>query len=125
MTSSLHSKDSKSKANLKKKRPQKFNPRREGLTPNSAGNYRGKKLAEELLTDEQKKAHHIASEQKRRQNIRDGYDMLIASIPQLKHGPRNEAVVLEKALEYIIQLQSKQSELKNRVVQLQTNLGDT
>lgn len=36
-----------------------------------------------LLTEAEKKANHIASEQKRRANIRKGYDMLSAMLPTL------------------------------------------
>ncbi|KAJ2081144.1 hypothetical protein H4R24_002566 [Coemansia sp. RSA 988] len=37
----------------------------------------------ELLTDNEKKANHIVSEQKRRHNIRTGYDQLIQIVPTL------------------------------------------
>ncbi|SAM03732.1 hypothetical protein [Absidia glauca] len=40
------------------------------------GSGRGRKPAHELLSDDQKKANHIASEQKRRANIRLGFDQL-------------------------------------------------
>ena len=39
-----------------------------------------------LLTDAEKKANHIASEQKRRANIRRGYDMLVEKLPSLHSG---------------------------------------
>lgn len=37
-----------------------------------------------LLSDKEKKANHIASEQKRRANIRKGYDMLCDALPGLR-----------------------------------------
>lgn len=37
-----------------------------------------------LLTDAEKKANHIASEQKRRANIRKGYELLCAGVPALR-----------------------------------------
>ncbi|CAG8544122.1 4029_t:CDS:2 [Diversispora eburnea] len=50
-------------------------------TPNRGG--RGKKGHHELLTEAEKKANHIASEQKRRQNIRLGFDQLVEIVPTL------------------------------------------
>ncbi|ORX67451.1 hypothetical protein DL89DRAFT_44839 [Linderina pennispora] len=55
----------------------------------------------ELLTEEEKKANHIASEQKRRQNIRAGYDQLIQIVPTLTPSQRSEALILQKTVEYI------------------------
>lgn len=43
-----------------------------------------------LLTVQQKKANHIQSEQKRRANIRRGYDALCETIPALKEAIRAE-----------------------------------
>ncbi|KAJ1897195.1 Transcription factor [Kickxella alabastrina] len=55
----------------------------------------------ELLTENEKKANHIASEQKRRQNIRVGYDQLIQIVPTLTPSQRSEALILQKTVEYI------------------------
>ncbi|KAJ2443679.1 Transcription factor [Coemansia sp. RSA 2424] len=55
----------------------------------------------ELLTEDEKKANHIASEQKRRQNIRTGYDQLIQIVPTLTPSQRSEALILQKTVEYI------------------------
>ncbi|KAJ2717019.1 Transcription factor [Coemansia spiralis] len=55
----------------------------------------------ELLTEEEKKVNHIASEQKRRQNIRTGYDQLIQIVPTLTPSQRSEALILQKTVEYI------------------------
>ncbi|KAJ1932674.1 Transcription factor, partial [Linderina pennispora] len=52
----------------------------------------------ELLTEEEKKANHIASEQKRRQNIRAGYDQLIQIVPTLTPSQRSEALILQKTV---------------------------
>lgn len=57
---------------------------------------RHRKQPHELLTESQKKANHIASEQKRRQNIRIGFDQLIDIVPTLNHGNRSEALILQK-----------------------------
>lgn len=42
-----------------------------------------KASAQGLLSEAEKKANHIASEQKRRANIRKGYDMLCTMVPEL------------------------------------------
>ncbi|KAJ2775852.1 Transcription factor [Coemansia nantahalensis] len=55
----------------------------------------------ELLTEDEKKANHIASEQKRRHNIRTGYDQLIQIVPTLTPSQRSEALILQKTVEYI------------------------
>lgn len=56
----------------------------------------GKKQPHELLTDAEKKANHIASEQKRRQNIRIGFDSLVEIVPTLSECQRSEALILQK-----------------------------
>lgn len=55
-----------------------------------------KKPPHELLTEAEKKANHIASEQKRRQNIRVGFDSLVEIVPTLSDCHRSEAVILQK-----------------------------
>lgn len=73
--------------------------RRAKLTPNVAGNYRGKKASNELLTDKERKLHHIASEQKRRRNIKIGYDRLCNLVPKLiveqQAGGTSEIIILQ------------------------------
>ncbi|CAO3590229.1 unnamed protein product [Absidia cylindrospora] len=86
---------------------------------------RPRKAPHELLTEAEKKANHIASEQKRRQNIRMGFDCLIDAVPTLNHGNRSEALILQKAIDHIHYLISVKNELKNQVRDLQTVLGDT
>ncbi|CAD6913409.1 unnamed protein product [Tilletia controversa] len=53
----------------------------------------GKKLkaGHVLLTEAEKKANHIASEQKRRANIRKGYELLCDIVPPLKEALEREA----------------------------------
>ncbi|KAK3824619.1 MAG: hypothetical protein J3Q66DRAFT_325562 [Benniella sp.] len=84
----------------------------------------GKKPHHELLTEAEKKANHIASEQKRRQNIRVGFDSLVEIVPSLSDCHRSEAVILQKSVEYIQRLLSQKKELKSRVRELQAHLGD-
>lgn len=57
-----------------------------------------RKAPHELLTDAEKKANHIASEKKRRQNIRLGFDQLIEIVPSLTQGNRSEAFILQKCI---------------------------
>ncbi|KAI9005847.1 hypothetical protein CLU79DRAFT_840935 [Phycomyces nitens] len=85
---------------------------------------RHRKAPHELLTDAEKKANHIASEQKRRQNIRLGFDQLIDSVPSLHHGNRSEALILQKSVEHIQHLITIKNDLKNQVRDLQSVLGD-
>ncbi|KAF0364777.1 helix-loop-helix DNA-binding domain protein [Gigaspora margarita] len=89
-----------------------------------APNRRGKKGHHELLTEAEKKANHIASEQKRRQNIRLGFDQLVEIVPTLSQCHRSEALILQKSVEYIQQLLMQKNELKERVKSLQATLGD-
>ncbi|CAO3615119.1 unnamed protein product [Mucor hiemalis] len=86
---------------------------------------RHRKQPHELLSESQKKANHIASEQKRRQNIRIGFDQLIDIVPTLNHGNRSEALILQKSVDHIRQLIHAKNELKNQVRDLQGTLGDT
>ncbi|KAK0547222.1 hypothetical protein OC845_004209 [Tilletia horrida] len=60
----------------------------------STGNASSGKKAKQghvLLTEAEKKANHIASEQKRRANIRKGYEMLCEIVPPLKEALEREA----------------------------------
>ncbi|CAO3607732.1 unnamed protein product [Cunninghamella blakesleeana] len=90
--------------------------------PKSSG--RGKKPPHELLSEAQKKANHIASEQKRRANIRIGFDQLVDIVPTLSHCHRSESLILQKSYDYIQQLIDTKANLKERVRELQIVLGD-
>lgn len=52
------------------------------------------------LTEQEKKSNHIASEQKRRQAIREGYDRVADITPGMKGQGRSEALVLNAAIEF-------------------------
>ncbi|KAI8060741.1 hypothetical protein BC940DRAFT_311459 [Gongronella butleri] len=99
--------------------PSSFKP-----APPKKGSGRGRKPAHELLTDEQKKANHIASEQKRRANIRIGFDQLVDIVPSLNESQRSESMILHKSAEYIRQLIDSKNALRDRVRDLQTQLGE-
>jgi len=82
-----------------------------------------KRPSHELLTEEEKKANHIASEQKRRQNIRTGFEQLIELVPNLNPNHRSEAVVLEKSIEHVRFLLAQKQTLKRQLYELQASLG--
>ncbi|CAO3589940.1 unnamed protein product [Absidia cylindrospora] len=88
------------------------------------GSGRGRKPAHELLSDDQKKANHIASEQKRRANIRIGFDQLVGIVPNLSECQRSESLILHKSADYIRQLVETKNSLRDRVRELQTALGE-
>lgn len=53
------------------------------------------------MTEEEKKSNHIASEQKRRAAIREGFDRLTELVPGLEGQGRSESVVLKKTVEFM------------------------
>ncbi|KAK2073764.1 hypothetical protein P8C59_008014 [Phyllachora maydis] len=53
------------------------------------------------LTEEEKKQNHIASEQKRRQAIREGFDRLTELVPGLEGQGRSEGLVLNRTVEFM------------------------
>lgn len=61
------------------------------------------------LTDSQKKANHILSEQKRREAIRKGFDRLAEIVPGMEGQGRSEAMVLAATVEYMkVQMRRKE-----------------
>ncbi|KAL9540870.1 hypothetical protein MBANPS3_009442 [Mucor bainieri] len=83
-----------------------------------------KKKAVELLSDDQKRANHIASEQKRRANIRIGFEKLVDIVPTLSNGHRSEALILQKSVEHLRQLVESKTLLKEKARKLQLMLGE-
>ncbi|KAL2818387.1 Maf-like protein-domain-containing protein [Aspergillus granulosus] len=53
------------------------------------------------LTEQEKKNNHIASEQKRRAAIREGFDRLTELVPGLEGQGRSESIVLRKTVDFI------------------------
>ncbi|PHH76251.1 hypothetical protein CDD80_1700 [Ophiocordyceps camponoti-rufipedis] len=53
------------------------------------------------LTEEEKKQNHIASEQKRRQAIREGFDRLTELVPGLEGQARSEGLVLKRTVAFM------------------------
>ncbi|KAI1914097.1 hypothetical protein LOZ53_001774 [Ophidiomyces ophidiicola] len=61
------------------------------------------------LTEQEKKNNHIASEQKRRAAIREGFDRLTELVPGLAGQGRSEGMVLRKTVDFIhVKLQERQ-----------------
>ncbi|KAI8578683.1 hypothetical protein K450DRAFT_246024 [Umbelopsis ramanniana AG] len=80
----------------------------------TSGNKRSKQH-KELLTEEEKRANHIASEQKRRNTIRTGFKELTDIIPTLKNINNSKSTILFKAVEYIRYLERRNRGLRERV----------
>ena len=70
------------------------------------------------LTEQEKKNNHIASEQKRRAAIREGFDRLTELVPGLEGQGRSESIVLKKTVDYMhLKLRERQeliAEIENR-----------
>lgn len=73
----------------------------------------------ELLTEEEKRANHIASEQKRRSTIRNGFRDLTDLIPTLKNINNSKSTVLFKAVDFIRYLEKRNKGLKEKVGSLE------
>ncbi|TPX70351.1 hypothetical protein SpCBS45565_g01759 [Spizellomyces sp. 'palustris'] len=83
-----------------------------------------KKSGKQLLTEEEKRANHIESEKKRRQNIRTGFDQLVEIVPTLSQCHRSEALILQKAVEYVQYLLRQKSDLQARVSHMRNVLAE-
>lgn len=61
------------------------------------------------LSEQEKKSNHIASEQKRRAAIREGFDRLTELVPGLEGQGRSESIVLKKTVDFMhLQLRERQ-----------------
>ena len=63
------------------------------------------------LTEEQRKANHISSEQKRREKIREQYDKLAGLTPGMEGQGRSEGRVLEQAVKHAVRLKEERATL--------------
>ncbi|XP_012272850.1 MLX-interacting protein isoform X2 [Orussus abietinus] len=78
----------------------------------------GKSEPERGQCKEQRRVGHIHAEQKRRYNIKNGFDMLHSLIPQLNQNPNtklSKAVMLQKGADYIRQLRAERNQLKEEM----------
>ncbi|KZF22084.1 hypothetical protein L228DRAFT_268578 [Xylona heveae TC161] len=67
------------------------------------------------LTEQEKKNNHIASEQKRRQAIREGFDRLTELVPGLEGQGRSESVVLKRTIDFMREQLEERRRLVARV----------
>ncbi|KAG7697849.1 hypothetical protein KL930_000096 [Ogataea haglerorum] len=71
-----------------------------------------KRAAYKQLSEEEKKQHHIRSENKRREQIRSTFDSLVKVVPDLTESEnRSEYAVLSKTSNYIRQLRGDNQRL--------------
>ncbi|KAJ5388510.1 hypothetical protein N7509_011051 [Penicillium cosmopolitanum] len=92
---------------------------RSSSTPTAASkSVSGQDKEKPRLTDQEKKNNHIASEQKRRAAIREGFDRLTELVPGLEGQGRSESIVLQKTVDFIhLQLQERHNliaEIENK-----------
>ncbi|RPA72519.1 hypothetical protein BJ508DRAFT_200847, partial [Ascobolus immersus RN42] len=91
----------------------------QSTSPRASSQNPGSKPAERpRLSESEKKSNHIASEQKRRMAIREGFDRLTELVPGLEGMGRSESVVLQKTVEYIRKNLEEEQELRRRVREL-------
>ena len=82
-----------------------------------------RKSGRENLTDEQRRENHIASEQKRRNTIKEGYDELIEFVPGLKAGGFSRSASMTQAVDWLRELTNKNVVLKNQLSRLKEGVG--
>ena len=72
---------------------------------------RSEMATKDILSEAQKKANHIQSEQKRREKIREQYDKLAELTPGMEGNGRSEGRVLEEAVKFAAMLQGERDDL--------------
>ncbi|KAL7313346.1 hypothetical protein PS15m_007106 [Mucor circinelloides] len=77
----------------------------------------------DILTDDEKRVNHIASEQKRRNTIRLGFKELTDIIPTLKNINNSKSTILFKAVEYIKHLDKRNRGLREKISTLQVRMN--
>ncbi|KAF8929271.1 hypothetical protein EDD21DRAFT_341625 [Dissophora ornata] len=81
-----------------------------------------RKPYKELLTEEEKRANHIASEQKRRNTIRNGFKDMTDIIPDLKDVNSSKSTILFKAVDFIKHLEKQNRVLQEKAGRLESRL---
>ncbi|CRK31475.1 hypothetical protein BN1723_000675 [Verticillium longisporum] len=76
-------------------------PAKQAESPAAAGDANVDGDDKPRLTEAEKKQNHIASEQKRRQAIREGFDRLTELVPGLEGQGRSEGLVLQRTVRYM------------------------
>ncbi|KAI8371071.1 hypothetical protein BD560DRAFT_395998 [Blakeslea trispora] len=74
------------------------------------------------LTDDEKRANHIVSEQKRRNTIRLGFKDLTELVPTLKNINNSKSTILFKAVDYIRYLNKRNKSLHDKLNALQLRI---
>ncbi|KAI9281984.1 hypothetical protein BY458DRAFT_552745 [Sporodiniella umbellata] len=69
----------------------------------------------ELLTEDEKRANHISSEQKRRSMIRNGFKELTELVPGLVNSNHSKSTILFKSAELIRRTEEKNKALQEKV----------
>ena len=77
------------------------------------------------LTEQEKKNNHIASEQKRRAAIREGFDRLTELVPGLEGQGRSESVVLKNTVEFMRQKLQERRELIAEIERVGGRIDDS
>ncbi|KFH47826.1 hypothetical protein ACRE_014390 [Hapsidospora chrysogenum ATCC 11550] len=67
------------------------------------------------LTEEEKKQNHIASEQKRRQAIREGFDRLASQVPGLEGQGRSEGLVLNRTVQFMLEKLEERRQMIDKI----------
>ncbi|XP_035779209.1 histone-lysine N-methyltransferase 2D-like isoform X2 [Anopheles albimanus] len=101
-----------------------------GPSPSSSGGI----VSKFPRNDNQRRTGHIHAEQKRRYNIKNGFDTLHSLIPQLQQNPSaklSKAAMLQKGADYIKQLRSERTSandqmdaLRKEIEQLNNSLSN-
>ncbi|GAN09532.1 conserved hypothetical protein [Mucor ambiguus] len=96
----------------------------QGNSSNASGGgaIRRGKPHKELLTEEEKRSNHIASEQKRRSMIRSGFKDLTEIVPTLKNINNSKSTVLFKAVDYIKYLDKRNRNLREKIKNLEVRV---
>jgi len=89
-------------------------------SPQQNGNDSGGADDKPRLTEEEKKQNHIASEQKRREAIRAGFDRLCDIVPGLEGQGRSEGLVLKKTVDYM----REQMEVRRQLIRDKESRGE-
>nr|CAD7457015.1 unnamed protein product [Timema tahoe] len=87
--------------------------------------YRSPKNINAAPPKEHRRMGHINAEQKRRCNIKNGFDMLHSLIPQLNQNPNaklSKAAMLQKGADHIRQLRSDRSQLREEMDSLKQQI---
>ncbi|KAF2402011.1 hypothetical protein EJ06DRAFT_474421 [Trichodelitschia bisporula] len=76
------------------------------------------------LTEQEKKNNHIASEQKRRQAIRDGFDRLANIVPGMEGQGRSENIVLQATIDFMREQIAEHQELVTQAKTAGVDISD-